>query len=338
MINNRALLITSSILVMGGVFLLSWLCWVKLRPGSPPYQYQLLLEGSIDAFPDLGLDAQADISIRKYALHVTENDKPLVIFHVGERDNSDAEAVLLDWQNQIGEALITIAPPIADLQKLLAAITNHVPKEALVLGWWDTTRRLDLLAGIETPFRKNLAQPLLIPDAWSGRREEIEKIEHHFWGLHNRKDVEKSDFNSFQEALLADTATGAARLRALVGEREAYLVLHISDIYKLSAMHPQQLGVGYRDFPNSGDLHGVINRIKDWLKNQGYQNYAVERREKTSLRVYFLTDIQSSETLIAQALPFTSSQPLLLEDIKAVYQHGGYWVFKIPPADTGYKK
>lgn len=338
MISSRALHITSISLVMGGAFLLAWFGWVKLKPVSPIYQYRLLEEGGVDAFPDLGLKAQTDLSIRKYALHITESDKPLVIFHVGERDNGDTGTVLLDWQNEIGEPLITIAPPIKDLPKLLAAIINHVPKEALVLGWWDTTRRLELLTGIETPFSENLAQPLLIPDAWSGRRDNIEKIEHQFWMLSDKDSIDTVNFDRFQEALLADTATGAARLRALVGEREAYLVLHISDIYKLGAIHPQQLGIGYRDFPNSGDLHGTISLIKKWLKEQGYQNYAVERRNKTGVRVYFLTDTPSSETLIAQALPFTSSKPLQLEVIKVVYQDGGYWVFQIPPTDTGDKK
>ncbi len=338
MISSKALLVTSISLVMGGVFLLSWFGWVKLNPGPPPYRYQLMAEGGVDAFPDLDLKAQPDITIRKYGLHIPENDKPLVTFHVGERDNSDSGAVLLDWQNQIDEALITIAPPIVDLPKLVAAVADHVPEGAVVLGWWDTTRRLELLAGIKTLFRENLAQPLLIPDAWSGRRNSIEEIEHRFWGLRDREDVEWVKFDSFQEALLADTATGAAKLRALVGEREAYLVLHISDAYKLGAMHPQQLGVGYRDFANTGDLHGVINRLKNWLKEEGFQNYAVERRGGMSVRVYFLTDAPSSMTLVAQALPFTSSQPLQLEDIKVVYQHGGYWVFKIQPKNTGDNK
>ena len=209
---------------------------------------------------------------------------------MGERDNSNTGAVLLDWQNEIGEPLITIAPPISELAKLTNAVSEHVQEGSVVLGWWDTTRRLELLAGIETPFRENLAQPILIPDAWSGRRDRIEEIERRFWNLRDEDAVEKNSFDDFQKALLMDTATGAAKLRELVGEREAYLVLHMSDIYKLGAMHPQQLGIGYRDFPNSGDLHGTISLIKNWLKEQGYQDYAVERRGKSSVRVYFLTD------------------------------------------------
>ncbi len=56
---------------------------------------------------------------------------------------------------------------------------------------------------------------------------------------------------------------------------------------------------------------------------------AVERRGKTSVRVYFLTDDSSAETLLAQALPFTSSRPLLMEELQVVYQQNGYWVYKI---------
>ncbi len=340
MISSRALRITSIMLVMGGAFLLAWLAWVMLKPVMPPYQYQLVKEGGVDLFSELNLEASSGLSIRKYALHLTEtdNDESLVTFHVAERDNSDNGAVLLDWQNQIDEALITIAPPISDLPKLIAAVAKHVPEGAVVLGWWDTSRRLELLAGIETPFRENLLQPLFIPNVWNGRRDEIEEIENRFWKLNDREDVEKTDFDSFQKALLANTATGVAKLKALVGEREAYLVLHISDIYKLSAMYPQQLGVGYREFTNTGDLHGAVDQIKNWLKEQGYNDYAVEQRGGTTVRVYFLTDDASSKTLIAQSLPFTSSQPLRLEEIKLVYQHSGYWVYKIQSKDSGDNK
>ena len=315
--------------------LLGWLAWVLLKPGPPLYHYQLLAEGGIDAFPHLDLKALPGVSIRKYALRIADNEEPLVTFHAGERDNAGSGAVLLDWQNQIDEAVITIAPSIADLGKLRAAITDHVPHGAVVLGWWDTTRRLELLTGIETPFGENLAEPILIPDAWAGREDDIEDIERRFWGLGDGDGVEKSDFDRFQQALLADTATGAAKLRTLAGGLEAYLVLHISDVYKLGALHPQHIGVGYREFLNTGDLHGMVGRIKNWLEEQGYKDYAVEQRGRASVRVYFLTDTPSSKTLIAQALPFTSSKPLELEDISVVYQRGSYWVYKIQPENTG---
>ncbi len=330
--SRAALPLTSKMLVLGGVLLLSWYVWIMNTPGTPLYKYQLVAEGGIDKFPDLGLKQQPDISIRKYELRQAENGKPLAILHVGESNNNGA--VLLDWQNKIGESLITTAPPISDLPKLTAAIAKHVPAEAVVFGWWDTSRRLDLLTEVSTAFNKNLAQPLFIPEAWSGRRESIKKIESDFWGLKAANESETIDFESFQTALLEDTASGAARLRSLAGKHNAYLVLHISDAYKLGVMNPQRLGVGYRDFP-SGELHGTIKSIKTWLKEQGYKNYAVERHGEVFVRVYFLTDDSSSNTLMAQALPFTSSQPLEQDDIQVVYQQNGYWVYKIPPQSSG---
>ena len=50
MISSKALHITSISLVMGGAFLLAWFGWVKLKPGSPLYQYQLLAEGGLKNF------------------------------------------------------------------------------------------------------------------------------------------------------------------------------------------------------------------------------------------------------------------------------------------------
>jgi hypothetical protein len=48
------------------------------------------------------------------------------------------------------------------------------------------------------------------------------------------------------------------------------------------------------------------------------------------VRAYFLRDPDSSQTLIAQMLPFTQSQPLDLQALQLIYQQGGYWVYKIP--------
>jgi len=53
------------------------------------------------------------------------------------------------------------------------------------------------------------------------------------------------------------------------------------------------------------------------------------------VRGYFLRDAKSSNSLIAQMLPFTESQPLDLTAVQLIYQQGGYWVYKIPPASTG---
>ena len=48
------------------------------------------------------------------------------------------------------------------------------------------------------------------------------------------------------------------------------------------------------------------------------------------VRGYFLRDEKSSNTLLAQMLPFTNSMPLDLTVLQLIYQQGGYWVYKLP--------
>ncbi len=321
--------LVSGALVAGGLFLLGWVGWSVLNPGAPPYRYELVTQGAVGEFPELGLAAPPDLSVLKYELRADDAAKPLVTLHVGDR--GDQGPVLLDWQNQLAEPLLTMAPPIAELATLATAVAKHVPQGAVLLGWWDTARRLGLLAGSDTPFQQNLGRPLLIPAAWSARRNVIEAFERSFWRVPDGDGAAVALFERFQEALLADQASGATMLSELAKEREAYLVLHVSDVYKLGATHPEALGIGYKDFPRTGEIHGMIGHIKEWLREQGHESHVVEKRGATSVRVYFLTDAASQDTLIARALPFTTSSPLELEELRLVYQHGGYWVYQIAP-------
>src|SRR5699024_2110242 len=136
-------------------------------------------------------------------------------------------------------------------------ITRHVSPKAMVLSWWDISRRLELLTGVNTLFHENLAKPLLIPTPWIDQRDGIEKLEHRFWQVHDSSDA-KARLKRITEALLADEATGVSILRELAGDREAYVVIHYSDAYKLGVMKPKRFGIGYKDFSDQGQLHAVI--------------------------------------------------------------------------------
>lgn len=329
----RTLLIASITLAMGGVLLLGWVAWSALKPNSLPYRYQLIAEGPLSEFPDLGLADRPALSIRKYEILADGHDQPLASLHVGRNEQSDM--VLLDWQNQLTEPLFTLTPSIPELSALTTTIVKHMPKGGILLGWWDTTRRLKLLTDIETPFDENLAQPVLLPTAWSDHREVIETAEQRFWQV-PANSTSAAAFQRFQEALLADEATAVGIFRELAGEGKAvYLVLHLSDAYKLGALHPERFGIGYRDFPNTGNLHTTISNIKNWLREQGYGTYTAEKRDANVVRVYFLTDAASENTFLARALPFTRPQPLDLTMTQVVYQHLGYWLYRIEPADKG---
>lgn len=329
----KALPIASIVLAVGGLLLLGWVTWSALKPNPLHYRYQLIAEGPVAEFPDLGLPDRPALSIRKYEIRADGHDQPLASLHVGR--NAQLDRVLLDWQNQLTEPLFTLTASAPELAALTTAIATHLPRDSMLLGWWDTTRRLKLLSDIETPFDENLALPLLLPTAWSDQRGTIETAEQRFWQVPDDS-PSAAAFERFQEALLADEATAVGIFRELAGnDNEVYLALHLSDAFKLGALQPERFGIGYRDFPNTGDLHSTIRNIKNWLREQGYKTYTAENRDANVVRVYFLTNAASENTLIAQALPFTKSQSMDLKIMRVVYQHLGYWVYKIPAADRG---
>ncbi len=314
-------------LVSGGVLLLGWVAYSFLKPGPAPYRYQLTEEGGVDRFASLGLEAWPDLKIGKYEVRVDGLDKPVAVAHVGRR--GAAAPVMLDGDNRSGEPLVFADTRLAELKTLAQAISKHMPKEALVLGWWDTARALRLLAGRETAFDSHLGEPLITPAPWQGRNRPIAKYEREFWGA-PPDEAERQRFRRFAEALTAEAATGAAMLRELAGGREAYVAVHVADLFKLGLLHPDRLGVAYKDFPIQGDMHGPIAFVKRWMLDNKYSAYTLHELSERQARVYFLTNAQSGSTLLAQMLPLTTSRPTELEALQLVYQHGGYWVYKIP--------
>ncbi len=316
--------------IAGGLVLLGWASWALLVPAPAPYRYELISEGPVGNFPDLGLDGPETLSIRKFEVRATGAAAPVAVLHLADPGKGSAP-VLLEWRNRTAEPLLTAGAPLADLNTLAQAVARHVPTRAVVLGWWDTARQLKLLAGVDILFDDNLAQPLLIPPAWSSRQDSIEALEHRFWKV--SRDSEPL-FARYLEALLSEPAAGAARLRQLVGERRAFVAVHLNDAYKLGALRPERFGIGYRDFAGSGEIHGQVKRVKDWLDEHGYRSYAVEKKGVNVNRVYFLADARTEETLLARMLPFSSSNPLQLEELQLVANYAGYWVYEVPGAVT----
>jgi len=172
-----------------------------------------------------------------------------------------------------------------------------------------------------------------MPSLWRARSEAIEKYEREFWRA--PASVEESQkFQRFADALAADPKEGAAMLRELTGGREAYVAVHLSDLYKLGLMRPDRLSVAYKDFPlQGGDVHGLSGMVKRWLVDNNHTAYTVHGLSENLVRAYFLADAKTGNTLLAQMLPFTISNPLEFQALQLVYQQGGYWVYKIPPTE-----
>ncbi len=325
---NRLLPLLGIILVAGGVLLLGWIAYSALNPGPAPYRYQLVEEGGTDKFAKLGLESWPDLKVGRYELRVEGVDKPVAVAHVARR--GDAAPVMLGWENRSDEPAIFLDSQPAELAALATAISKHAPKDAVVLAWWDTSRQLRLLSDSKTVFASHHAEPFIAPSAWGAHSGPIGKYERAFWGAAPDA-VEQRKLQRFADALTGEVEAGAVALRELAGGREAYVAVHVSDLYKLGLMRPDRLGVAFKDFPVKGDMHGPIGFVKRWLRDNKYTAYALHEMADDQVRVYFLSDAKSGNTLLAQMLPLTTSSPAELQAVQLIYQHGGYWVYKIPP-------
>ena len=316
-------------LVTGGFILLIWFAYLWLTPEAAPYQYQLIEQGSVKEFPELELEAWPGLTVSKYEILTPEADKPIAQAYFGQRN--DQSPVLLNWENHTGEPLITLDRKPSELSALASAINKHTSTDALILAWWDTSRQIRLLSERNTLFNGHLNEPLIIPARWQELSQAIRAYEDHI-PQSAPSEQERAQFSRFTEALVQPPEAGIAQLRELIGpDQEAYLVIHISDLYKLGLMQPDKFGVAYKNFAMTGNIHGLINHMKVEMKEHDYSTYTLQSLSDRDIRVFFLMDEQSTDTLIAHMLPFTGKPPPL--DFKAaqlVYQQGGYWVYKLP--------
>jgi len=331
---NRAIPLTALLLLTGGLCLIGWLAWNQYSPLKAPYAYSLVENGPIDDFPDFGLSLvpHPNLVIQRYELRAEGEAQPLVVLHTAKRDRS--AAVLLDWKADFSEPLIHMATDIGETDALAKAIRQHAPRDSLLLAWWDVSRRLKLLTGNDVLFDQNLAQPLMLPATWIKYQAVIGSLENSFWDIAETS-KENRYFGQFVEAMLADKSSGIAKLKELAGKREAYLVVDIRDAYKLGNLYPDRFGIGFKDFPRGGDVHGSAGSIKSWLHDQGYEDYAIQPMKENLLRVYFFTDKKSHQTLFANLLPFTTSNPVELKELELVYQHKSYWIYRLNTGDEG---
>ena len=191
-------------------------------------------------------------------------------------------------------------------------------------------RQIHLLSERNTLFNGHLNEPLIIPGRWQEQNDTIRTYESNI--SHSvPTEKERDQFRRFTEALLQSPEAGAAKLRQLIGsDQEAYLVIHVSDLYKLGLLHPDKFGVAYKNFALTGNIHGLINHMKVEMKEHNYSTYTLQSLSDRDIRAFFL-DERSADTLIARMLPFTDKEPPLnLKAAQLVYQQGGYWVYKLP--------
>ena len=329
------------LLVTGGLLLLICFAYLWFNPAPAPYRYTLVKEGSAAQFSPLGLDPWPDLTLAQYEVHVDGVDAPVALATTARRGTSPP--ILISWENRTSELLLSLDSKLSELTALAAAIDKYAAKDARILAWWDTARQIKLLSGRDTLFTTHLGEPLIIPAAWRNREDSIRQLEDRFWGAPAQAD-ERRRFQRFADALIAEPAQGVAILRELAGmgeaagktaadaAREAYVVIHVTDLYKLGLLRPEQFDITYKHFPMEGNMHGMIGYLKNWMQENNFATYTLQSLSDSMVRGYFLRDEQSSHTLLAQMLPFTNSMPLDLTVLQLIYQQGGYWVYKIPDA------
>ena len=316
------------LLVTGGLFVLGWFAYLWLKPEPAPYRYQLVEEGEGGRFANLGLERWPGLKIGKYEVRVKSVDKPIAVVYRATRD--DAPPVMLEWENRLSEPVGSVDRDLSGMTTVATEIAKHVPKDAIVLAWWDTSRQVRLLSDRDTLFTSHHGQPMIVPSYWRGRVEAIEKYEHEFWGATPSAE-ESREFERFADALATDVSKGVAILRDLAGPREAYVMVHITDIYKLGLMRPERLDMAFKDFPLTGNVHGLAAQVKAWMKNNDYDSYTLQSLSEKVVRAYFIRERNNGKTLLSQMLPFMDRTPLELQALQPIYNHGGYWVYKIPP-------
>ncbi|MEQ1716905.1 MAG: hydroxylamine oxidation protein HaoB, partial [Hyphomicrobium sp.] len=243
--------------------------------------------------------------------------------------DADGRNVALDWRNNVTEPVFSTDLTMTEVSKVLAAIREHVPADAVVLSWWDLSRKIRLIAQRQAPLDDPQARGLILPAAWNSVSGLVDSSEREFWG----KGVPKADgekFTSYIDALLLDEAKGADSLRALApGGKDVYVAVHLSDVWKAAAARPDLIEIAYRDFPAAGQSHGVMKATREWISGQKIEGgYAVEPIGN-AVRLHYFAKKVSSELLIAKMLPFSTSNPMRLERLQLVYQHRGFWVYKL---------
>lgn len=313
----------------GGLLLLGWFAYLWFKPIPAPYQYQLTKEGGSTQFGKMDLSGWPDLKLSEYKVQAEGIDKPIAEFITARHENGTP--VLMYWKNTTNEILYNLDRKPSELSTLATAIGKHAPKDALILSWWDTSRQIKLLTGHDTLFTSHLNEPLMVPVPWLEQSQSIQAYENQFWGS-TATEKEREQFKRYSLALVSPAEEGIKMLRQLVGpDRETYIIVHVTDLYKLGFMYPEKIGVAYQNFPLTGNMHGMITQMKVQLKENDFNTYTLQSIADEEIRAFFLSDEASSQTLLARMLPFVDKKaPTELELAQPIYQQGGYWVYKLP--------
>lgn len=329
------------------------------RVDEAPYRYVVEPALSAERAQALRGITERGIALEQGRVVVAGDGQAVADFVVAR---SSAGRVLLDWRAQVDEPFLRLLPQPGEMLAVADTIRRHLPPDGIVIAWWDTSRALQLLAGLPVVFDRDPGETLIVPALWRAQQEAIAQADRSFLaeGASSSAEgavssaegksssarsaspsvegaaspgapsvVEQARFGRFVDALLSDERAGIEALRELVAGRPAVVVLHARDVLLLGALDPQRIGVAFRDLPTSDPSHAAIRGVRDWMSSNGWTAYTVLQREGRPLRAVALTDDASGETLAARLLPFIGNRQEDVPGATLVYRTGAFVVFEL---------
>lgn len=246
-----------------------------------------------------------------------------------------APPVLLGWRSGLAEPVLYPEIDPAEELQLASALRRHLPEGALLLALPERSRRLAALTGARAPLAAaDDTAALYVPEPWWPSRGAIRAGERARFALEPSGPAQPA-FEALLDALLSPVAQGAARLQVLAQVVAAgapcYLVLHLIDAFAVGLVRPEAVAIGLHDFPAGGALHDSVRLAKTWIRSEGHAAYAALPREGGVLRLFFLPRQEDTGLLLAHLLPFDRADLGAVPALRLVFQHRGYWVYRIEP-------
>ncbi len=212
--------------------------------------------------------------------------------------------------------------------RLIEALEKHLPAGSRILAMPEVSRRLAGAVQADLPLAA-AAEPLVLPPPWSGAGAEVAAREAGQWGGPAAAGVQDQPLAAFLDALLAEDVHGAAQLRVLAGAGEAYVLVHLEDLFLLGQLREGRMAMAQRSFTAASFSHDLAREARAWGQSNGHAAWAVDRAPDGRLRGHYLTDPAETATLIAQLLPFNTSRLDMVAGLRLVWQSGNYWLYRI---------
>lgn len=307
-------------LLVVGFAMLGWTLYATLNPVAQ-YEVRETPATADDAREIANLGVKAD-ALQRFEVKAEGEGRAVAEGLVAR--GPDGRLTPLVWRNNVTDPVFFTDTAAADIGKVLAAIREHAPQDAVVFAWWDLSRAIRLVAGRDAPLDDARATGLQIPAAWKNTSAQ----ETARWGGGVDADMTKR-FAQFVDALLMDEAKGADSLKALASGKAAIVAVHISDLWKVAAARPGAISVAYKDFPSASVNHGLIKSAQQWLKDEKIDGpFAVEPTGGAT-RLHYLPRKSDGAALIARLMPFSTSLPEPPTRLSLVWQHKGWWVWRL---------